>query len=434
MLVHDQTGQGEGSTVLVESQHTPITAPSTSQPQTSAPLSEPQITQPPISLTTRETNRQETKVPQPGSSTPSNVADEAAFIGVDVNYGGAATIVTGLDAGQGSGNIYKTPTMPHDLPLPGGHTPRSVEGSLEQNELMELCTKLSKRVTDLENDLKKTKETYSRAYTTLIKKVTELEKKVKKSKPTKKEDCSLFFLMKKKIWFQRILPNKGGITPTQVSAQGEAHSQEDQPEDQLGVLNAAKVLADAAIENVQIYTRRRMALSTGSGGLSTASRLFSTAEESVSTAGASMPVSTAGMVQEVNISIPSPVAVKDKGKGKMEESEDEQTKRTKLQQEQDRLGHEAAVRLQEELDEEERHKMARVHEAAQSFTKEEWENIRARVEADEELTQRLQAEERNKYSEVDQAKMLVDLINQRKRYFSAQKDEAKRNKPMTQAQ
>ncbi|GJX59697.1 hypothetical protein Tco_1299328 [Tanacetum coccineum] len=67
--------------------------------------------------------------------------------------------------------------------------------------------------------------------------------------------------------------------------------------------------------------------------------------------------------------------------------------------------------------------MARVHEAAQSFTEEEWENIRARVEADEELSRRLQAEERNKYSEIDQAKMLVDLISQIKKYF-----------PMTQAQ
>ncbi|GJZ08744.1 hypothetical protein Tco_0543027 [Tanacetum coccineum] len=120
-----------------------------------------------------------------------------------------------------------------------------------------------------------------------------------------------------------------------------------------------------------------------------------------------MPVSIARMVQEVNISIPSPVIVKDKDKGKMEESEDEQTKRTKLQQEQERLGHEVA---------------------------EEWENIRARVEVDEELSKRLQVEERNKYSEVDQAKMLVDLINQRKKYFAAQKAEAKRNKPMTQAQ
>nr|GFC88013.1 hypothetical protein [Tanacetum cinerariifolium] len=43
----------------------------------------------------------------------------------------------------------------------------------------------------------------------------------------------------------------------------------------------------------------------------------------------------------------------------MEKSEDELTKRTKLQQKQDRLGHEATVRLQEELDKEERQRMAR---------------------------------------------------------------------------
>nr|GEW22184.1 hypothetical protein [Tanacetum cinerariifolium] len=68
------------------------------------------------------------------------------------------------------------------------------------------------------------------------------------------------------------------------------------------------------------------------------------------------------------------------------------------------------------------------------FTQEEWENIRARAEADEELAQRLQAKERNKYNEVDKAKMLVDIINQRKIYFVVQKAEAKWNKPMTQAQ
>ncbi|GJZ18390.1 retrovirus-related pol polyprotein from transposon TNT 1-94 [Tanacetum coccineum] len=174
----------------------------------------------------------------------------------------------------------------------------------------------------------------------------------------------------------------------------------------------AKVLADAAKTNVNTYTKRRKVVSTGSGGISTAKEL-------VSTAGASMPVSTASMVQEVNISIPSPVVVKDKGKGKMEEYEDEHTKRTKLQQEQERLGHEAVVRLQEELDEEERQRMARVHEATQSFTKEEWENIRVRVEANEELSRRLQAEERNKYNEVNQAKMLhmgSHTLQQLKRY------------------
>ncbi|GJY61481.1 hypothetical protein Tco_0462138 [Tanacetum coccineum] len=315
-----------------------------------------------------------------------NVADEAVFKEWDDRVVRATTTAASLDAAHTSVN-----------------TLGSDEGSVTLLELTILCTTLSKKMESFEADLKQTKKVYGAAYTKLIKKVKKLEKTVKSNKAKRRA---------------KIVDN----------------SQEDQPEDQLGVLSAAKVLADAAKKNANTYTRRRRAVSTGNGEVSTVSRLFSTAEESVSTDGASMPVSTAGMVQEVNISIPSPVVVKDKGKGIMTDSKDEQTKRTKLHQEQDRLRHEAAVRLQEELDEEERQRMAGVHAAAQSFTKEEWENIRARVEANEELTQRIQPEERNKYNEVDQANMLVDLINQRKRYFAAQKVEAKRNKPMTQTQ
>ncbi|GKB40720.1 hypothetical protein Tco_0885662 [Tanacetum coccineum] len=39
MLVHDQPGQGEGATYTIESQHTPIASPTTSQPTTSQPMS-----------------------------------------------------------------------------------------------------------------------------------------------------------------------------------------------------------------------------------------------------------------------------------------------------------------------------------------------------------------------------------------------------------
>nr|GEZ60813.1 hypothetical protein [Tanacetum cinerariifolium] len=69
-----------------------------------------------------------------------------------------------------------------------------------------------------------------------------------------------------------------------------------------------------------------------------------------------------------------------------------------------------------------------------STAEDNWENIRVRVKADKELTQKLQAEEREKYNEDDRTKMLVDLINQRKNFFTQQRVEAKRNKPMTQAQ
>ncbi|GJX32739.1 hypothetical protein Tco_0242594 [Tanacetum coccineum] len=298
---------------------------------------------------------------------------------------------------------------------------------------MALCTKLSDRVLALETDLRQTKKVFGASYTKLIMKVKKLENTVKSNQARRRakivvsddkddlEDSS-----KQGRMIKEIDQDVGVTLVTPI------HSQEDQPEDQLGVFSAAKVLADAA-KNVHTYTRRRRAVSTGSGRVSTASRLFSTAEESVSIAGASMLVSTAGMVQEVNINIPSPVVVKDKGKGIMTESEPEQTK-TKLQQRQERTGYKAAVRLQEQLDEEERQRIARVHEEASTFNIEEWEDIQAIIEADEELAQRIQAEEREKYSNAKKARLLAELINQRKRYFAQQRAEERRNKPLTQAQ
>ncbi|GJY28096.1 hypothetical protein Tco_0403863, partial [Tanacetum coccineum] len=112
--------QGEGSTVPVESHHTPTSAPSTSQPPSSSP--------------SRRTTRQESVVPQPRSPTQTNVANEAASTGVDVRHGGTATTVTSLDAGQGSGNIDKTPSMPYDSPLPRVHTLGSDEGRMQHRK------------------------------------------------------------------------------------------------------------------------------------------------------------------------------------------------------------------------------------------------------------------------------------------------------------
>ncbi|GJV35954.1 hypothetical protein Tco_1408431 [Tanacetum coccineum] len=120
------------------------------------------------------------------------------------------------------------------------------------------------------------------------------------------------------------------VTPTKASTQ---------------VLSAAKVLTDAA--RVHTYSRRRRAVSTGSVKVSTVSRIISTAKETVSTYGASMPVSTASIVQE---STSSPRASKDKGKAIITEFEPKKTT-TKLKEIQERVGYEAAIRLQEHLDE-----------------------------------------------------------------------------------
>ncbi|GJR93142.1 hypothetical protein Tco_0265316 [Tanacetum coccineum] len=159
------------------------------------------------------------------------------------------------------------------------------------------------------------------------------------------------------------------------------------------VLSAAKVLADAAKKNVNTYTRRRRAVSTGSEGVSTVSRIFSTVEESVSTVGASMPVSTAGMVQQVNIIIPtSSETTKDKGKAIMQESE--QPKKIKK-------------RVQIQM---------------------------TQIQVDEDLAQKLLEEERENLSIEERARLLAELIDKKKKLQAAQRYEAIRNKPQTMSQ
>ncbi|GJT04375.1 hypothetical protein Tco_0838837 [Tanacetum coccineum] len=224
--VHDQPGQGEGTTLIVESQHTPSASPSTSQPTTSKP-----------------TSLQE----QPSQTSPH---------------------------------------MPHDSPLPGGHTPGSVEGRMSLNELMDLCTKLFDKVTSLENDLKQTKQLYGKAITKLVKKVKLLEDKLKSTKERREtkmvisddeEELDIEDTFKqgrmKETEFEDVVFTE--FTPTKAT-QGEEQSQ-DSSDAHLGVLSAVKILADASREREKTYTRRRR--STDSSRVSTAAGIFSTAED-----------------------------------------------------------------------------------------------------------------------------------------------------------
>ncbi|GJS76943.1 DNA helicase [Tanacetum coccineum] len=80
---------------------------------------------------------------------------------------------------------YHVPT-PNESPLHAVHSHGSDEGSLKLNELTNLVTKLSERIGVLEDDLKKTKQTYSSAFTKLILKIKKLESKVKTGKARKR--------------------------------------------------------------------------------------------------------------------------------------------------------------------------------------------------------------------------------------------------------
>ncbi|GKB85971.1 hypothetical protein Tco_0958243 [Tanacetum coccineum] len=270
MLIHDQPGQGEEPTLFVEFQHIPIASPSTSQPTTYQPTSsQEQPSQAPITEpTTSSPPLYETTIPQP------------------------------------------SPPRPHDIPLSGGHTPKSDKGSKKLHELIDLCTKLTDKVTSLEKDLKQTKKVYGKALTKLVKKVKHLEDKLQSTTERRKarmvisddeedlvsEDPSKQGRMTETEYedvdveteYEEVeyeldqTDTLQQITPTKVS-QGEEQSQESS-EVQLDVLSAAKILADASRERVKTYksyTRRRR--STVSSRDSTAGGLFSTAEEILST-------------------------------------------------------------------------------------------------------------------------------------------------------
>ncbi|GKD55272.1 hypothetical protein Tco_1288659, partial [Tanacetum coccineum] len=441
MIVQGPVVQGEGSTHPVESHHTPTSAPSTSQP--------------PISPTSRRTNRQESMVPQPRSPTQSPVADEAASTGVDVRYGGATTTVTGLEAGQGSGNIDKTPTMPHDSPLPRVNTLGSDEGSMTLQELMVLCTTLSKKVESLETDLKQTKKVYGAAYTKLIKRVKKLERaaktnqaRIRTSIMVSDDEDDLKDSSKQGRKIDEIDQDPGILLEQHDAEIQGRHGQDMEFETDFDAAKEGRKI-DEIYQDPIISLVQHDAEIQGRYGHDMEFDLDVSTAEPVSTAGAAVTtasvavVSTASPTRRVSTADDITMAetlvyirksaAKDKGKTKMDESEPVQTK-TKLQQEQERLGYEAAVRLQAKHKEEERQRITRVHEAASSFNVEEWEDIQARVEADEELAQRLQAEEREMYTEAEQARILIEHINQRKRYFSIQRAEERRNKPPTQAQ
>ncbi|GKD20787.1 hypothetical protein Tco_1222490, partial [Tanacetum coccineum] len=84
-----------------------------------------------------------------------------------------------------TGAEHHFPT-PHDSPLHVVYSHGSDEGSLKLNDLTNLVTKLSERIGVLEDNLRKTKKTYSSAFTKLILRVKKLEARVKIGKARKR--------------------------------------------------------------------------------------------------------------------------------------------------------------------------------------------------------------------------------------------------------
>ncbi|GJU93008.1 hypothetical protein Tco_1317764 [Tanacetum coccineum] len=141
------------------------------------------------------------------------------------------------------------------------------------------------------------------------------------------------------------------------------------------------------------------------------------------------------------------------GKAPMIVEETQAPKRTKEQIQQEEASLAEAIRLQtleeeetakqvhldallakrmeeEELTEQQKQRKAQVQFEAQHYTEEDWDAIRAKLEANAELTKNVLGKE---LPEEDFAKKMVELVNQRKKFFAEERAKARRSKPMTQS-
>ncbi|GJU99928.1 putative ribonuclease H-like domain-containing protein [Tanacetum coccineum] len=80
---------------------------------------------------------------------------------------------------------------------------------------------------------------------------------------------------------------------------------------------------------------------------------------------------------------------------------------------------------EEELNEQQKKRKAQVQFEAQHYTNEDWDLIRAKIEANAELSKSMLGSE---LQGEDFAKKMVDLVNQRKKYFAEERAKAKRRK------
>ncbi|GJQ97591.1 hypothetical protein Tco_0008730 [Tanacetum coccineum] len=239
---------------------------------------------------------------------------------------------------------------PHDSPLHAVHSHGSDEGSLKLNELTNLVTKLSERIGVLEDDLRKTKKTYSSAFTKLILRVKKLEARVKIGKARKRAKV--------------VLSEDDEDVEDDSSKQGrklsDAEVQEKASTETEPIIQ--EVTPTEVIQDQGSSEKGNSEVSTAGATKGTASEVpvVSTAEENISTAGRTVTYRRRSEEKRTR---------KDKGKAIM--TEPEPKKKSKKELEQERLSFAEAIRLQEQMDEEQRAQIARDEEIARQWDEEE---------------------------------------------------------------
>ncbi|GKD69383.1 hypothetical protein Tco_1323473 [Tanacetum coccineum] len=355
-----------------------------------------------------------------------------------------------------------TPTpIPETEPAPFEHTfeepspvhqhfsppQEQAQGQMTMDDLLQVVPQLISRIDSLETDLKQTKLTMGNAIVKLVKKVKKLEGFLKRrnmvlsdseeeepeAQGRKSQDDPLASLV------------QGLVTPstTKVNASGEEQVEDISP----NTLEAAKTLSRVAslkpksIDKGRRYKRRKETkgkkvvsslvfqeeVDTGAKevntaeGVNTGSIKISTVSEQVSTGSTKKTTPSPDKGQRAG---KAPMIIEETPKDTLQK--EEVAKQVHL----DSLLAQGIVE-EEELNEQQKKRKAQVQFEAQHYTDEDWDLIRAKIEANAELSKSMLGSD---LQGEDFAKKMVDLVNQRKKYFAEVRARAKRNKPMTQSQ
>nr|GEV46750.1 retrovirus-related Pol polyprotein from transposon TNT 1-94 [Tanacetum cinerariifolium] len=125
-----------------------------------------------------------------------------------------------------------------------------------------------------------------------------------------------------------------------------------------------------------------------------------------------------------------PPHAKDKGKGIMVEHEKPLKKKDQIALDEE-VARKLEAKMKAKIEKEER--IAREKDEANRAVIEEWDDVQATIDADRQLADQIQAQERDKLSIEERSKLLVKLIESRRKYFAAKRVEDIINKPPTKA-
>ncbi|GJR04721.1 putative ribonuclease H-like domain-containing protein [Tanacetum coccineum] len=225
--------------------------------------------------------------------------------------------------------------MPHESPLQSVHSLGRDEGSVSLNELMDLVTQLTTKVGSLENELMNTKKVYGSALTKLVNRVKKLEKQVKTG--TARRGTKIVLSEDEAVEEDSSKQGRSLIEELDMDADFSLVPPHD-AEIQEKISDDTEVLLEEEETTELIEEPTELVEDQGSG--EKGEQEVTTADTALNTA--SVPFSTASATPE----------------------------KSKKQEQEERLGHEEAIRLQEQINEEERKRIARDAEIAKQLQEE----------------------------------------------------------------